>query len=133
MRTDIVVNWVKTLVTTQAIVVPGRIPDIPKRFIGVAMVPGSGLVLEDTFDVVAFQLTCRGGERNLADTENIADQIDRAILRHGSGFHLGTGSDRVWVEGLGRAGAGPSAAPLRDSESRWITTTTYWMSVSTDI
>ncbi len=133
MRTDVVVNWVKTLVTTQAIVVPGRIPDIPKRYIGVAMVPGSGLVLESLFDVIGFQLTCRGGERNLADTEYIADQVDKAILRHGSGFYLGSGNDRVWVDGLGRAGAAPTAGVLRDSESRWTTTATYWMSVSTNI
>lgn len=133
LTTQMVVDWLKPLVTTGALVVPGRIPDMAKRFIGVYLVPGAGLVLEDTFDVVGFQLSCRGGERNLADTEYIANQIDKAILRQGSGFHLGAGDQQLYVEGLGRAGSAPTAGAIPDSNSRWITTATYWMSISTDI
>lgn len=133
LTTQMVVDWLKPLVTTGAIVVPGRIPDIPKRFIGVYLVPGTGLAVDGVFDVVGFQLSCRGGERNLADCEHIANQIDKAIISHGSGFQLGSGSNSVHVEGLGRAGSAPVAGVIPDSDDRWTATATYWLSVSTDI
>lgn len=133
LRTKLIVDWLKPQVTTGAVVVTGRIPDIAKRFIAVYQVPGTGPVMEDMFDNVGFQLSCHGGERNLDDAERIALQIDSAILNGPDNFQLGAEGDSVWVNGLGRVGGSPLAQPLPDAQGRFICTATYYLTVSTNV
>jgi hypothetical protein len=134
LTTTTFADWLRPLITSGARVVPGRIPDMPNRVAGITKSPGPGLVMEGLFDVIGLTISCRGGENNITDAENIASEIDNILI----GKHLTIRSENlmigdVFVNGLGRVGGGPAQLSMPDSLSRWTFTCNYFAFVSTDV
>lgn len=130
--------WLKPLTTSGATVVPGRLPDMPNRVIGITKGSSPGLAMEGLFDVIGFTISCRGGENNLDDAEDIAGEIDDIIIgKHPSitveNFMIGEGADSVFVNGMGRVGGEPMQLSIPDSASRWTFTCSYYAYVSTNV
>lgn len=138
LTTTMLADWLKPLVTSGARVFPGRIPDTPNRVIAVVKGSGAGLEMDDLFDVMGISITARGGENNIDDAERIIGEVDDIFLgKHPSistqNFLIGVGDASVFVNGIGRTGAGPTQLPLPDSQSRYTFTCTYYAYVSTDV
>lgn len=126
--------WVRNAISSGAQVVPGRLPDMPNRVIGLIPIQGPGLVMESLFDVVAFQVQCRGAENNIEDAEAIALDLDNVILNAPDNFMIGSDLDGAWCNEIGRTGGAPSMqSPLPDSRSRFIFVCTYYAKVSTSV
>ena len=127
-------EWLKDRITSNAKVVPGRLPDMPNRVIGIIPVQGPGLVLEHTFDVVGMQIQCRGAENNIDDAEAIASEVDDVMIGSTPGFWFGDENQGAWCSGMGRTGGGPALlTPLPDPQSRFTFVCTYYAEVSTNI
>lgn len=138
LTTTKLADWLRPLITSGAKVVPGRVPDMPNRVVGILKVPAPGLTMDGLFDVIGFSVTCRGGENNLTDAENIAGEIDDIMLgKHAivnsENFVIGSGADSVFVSEIGRTGSEPIQFALPDSQSRWSFTCSYFANVSTDV
>lgn len=107
---------------------------MPNRVVGIIPVQGPGLVLDDMFDVVAFQIQCRGAENNIDDAENIALEVDDVLIGTHPGFWFGDSERGAWCSGTGRTGGGPALlSPLPDQQSRFTFVSTYYAEVSTNI
>lgn len=138
LTTTKLAEWLRPLVTSGAKVVPGRLPDMPNRVIGITKSSGPGLAMEGLFDVVAFTVQCRGGENNLSDAEDIAGEVDDIFIgKHPSAraenFLIGEGAESVWVSEIGRTGGEPSQLAMPDPQSRWTFTCSYFAYVSTNV
>lgn len=133
LTTAHLIDWLKPQITTGADVIPARIPSGPNRIISVFMVDGSGSQFEGTFDVVGIQITCRGAEHNLSDTEKIANQVDDVFINAAENFQLGPDGNSVWVNEIGRVGSPPVAAPIPSDQSRWTATCTYYIKCSNNL
>jgi hypothetical protein len=131
ISTQKLVDWLKPQLSSGAKGFAGRVPDMPNRVWGLTLQAGPGLVMENTFEVISFQIVSRGGENNLADSEAIAFEIDDAILHCPDNFEIGSpGVDSVWCNEMGRSGGQPTQSPISDSESRWLFSCTYYAQVS---
>lgn len=132
-----IAEWLTPLVTTGALVVPGRLPAMPSRVISIQMQPGAGLTMDGLFDSVTFQVSCRGQEDLLIDAEDIAFQVDDIFIGRTAqptrNFNIGVGSDSVYVSELGRTGGAPSQLPIPDDQTRWTFTCNYYAEVSTNV
>jgi len=131
-------DWLRPLLTSGARVIPGRLPDMPNRAIGITKSSGAGLEMEGLFDVVGIAITCRGAENNLGDAEDIATEVDDILLgKHPSvrmeNFLIGEGTDSVFVNGMGRTGGEPIQLSIADSLSRYVFTCNYFAHVSTNV
>ena len=126
-------SWLAAQVNSDAKVIPGRVPQTPNRVIGVQMQGGPGLVFEATYDVVTFQITCRGAENNLDDAERIALEVDNVILNAPANFEIGVDGNSVNCNDLGRTGGSPAQLPMSDPNSRWVFTCNYYGSFSTNV
>jgi hypothetical protein len=126
-------DWLRPQLTSGALVIPGRIPEIPNRIVGVNIIGGAGLIMEGIFDIVTFHIACRGAENNLPDAEAIALEVDNVILKSEPNFSIGVVNDSVFINDFGRVGAGPTALSIDDNLSRWTSTCNYYASVSTNI
>lgn len=136
LTTTKLANWLQPMVTSGARVIPGRLPDMPNRAIGITKSSGAGLTMEGLFDVIGFTITCRGGENNLADAEDIAGEIDDILLGKlvpNTNFIIGTGTDSVFVNGIGRVGSEPVQLNIPDPTSRYVFTCSYFAYASTDV
>lgn len=136
LTTTMLGDWLRPLITSQARVIPGRLPDMPNRAIGITKGSGAGLVMDGLFDIIAFSINCRGAENNLPDAENIAGEVDDIILgkvAKTENFLIGTGATSVYVNGMGRLGGEPSQLSITDSASRWVFTCSYYAYVSTNV
>jgi len=138
LTTTKLATWLKPLLTGGAMVVPGRVPDMPNRVIGIMKGSAPGLEMEGLFDVVGFIITCRGGENNFADAETIAGEVDDIFIgKHPTqgveNFIIGTGAASVFVNGLGRVGGEPIQLSIPDSQSRWTFNCSYFAQVSTNV
>lgn len=138
LTTTKLADWLRPLITSQAKVVPGRLPDMPNRVIGITKSSGPGLVMEGLFDVIGFTVSSRGGENNFADAEDIAGNVDDILIgKHATvgseNFLIGTGVASVWVSQVGRTGGEPIQLALPDSQSRWTFTCNYFAYVSTNV
>lgn len=85
---------------------------------------GPGLVLEQAFDVVAFQFRLRGQQGDYNDVESIAETIDKGLV---NGWPATIGGKRVGQ--IGRVGSAPSFL-LRDSGRRSHFTGNYLFTVA---
>jgi hypothetical protein len=131
-------EWLKPLITSGAMVVPGRVPNMPNRVIGITKGSGPGLIMDGLYDVIGFSITCRGGENNLEDAEFIAGEIDDIFLgKHPTtrteNFIIGSGATSVFINGMGRVGGEPIQLSTPDSQSRWSFTCNYFAYVSTNV
>lgn len=138
LTTTMLADWIRPLLSSDARVVPGRIPDVPNRVIGISRGTGVGLEMEGLFDIITFSITARGAENNLADAEMVADEVDDIFLgKHATAesenFLIGVGASSVFVNGIGRTGGGPTLLPLPDSQSRYVFTCSYYAYVSTNV
>jgi hypothetical protein len=138
LTTTKLADWLRPFTTSGAKVIAGRVPDMPNRVIGIVKTPGSGLEMDGLTDVVMFQVSARGGENNLADSEMIANEVDDIFIgKHATApttnFLIGVGSESVFISGVGRLGGEPSQLTLPDSQSRWTFTCTYYAYVSTNV
>lgn len=128
-------NHLKLHVTSQARIIPGRLPDLPNRIISVTLTSGAGFSMDGLFDAVGFTVTCRGAENNFTDAEMIAKEVDDIL----TGKFLDAKSisffmdDDVYVDVIGRTGGGPVQFPMADNQSRFIFTCNYYAQVATDI
>lgn len=126
-------DWLKPKIGSGALITSGRLPATPNRIIGLLPSVGPGLEMEGIFDVVAFQVSCRGGENNFDDAQAIANEVDEILIGKGAfpvdNFFMGN----VYVNGLGRTGSAPTTSAIPDSESRWVFTCTYYAYVSTNV
>lgn len=131
-------DWIRPLITSGARVVPGRLPDMPNRVIGITKASGPGLEMEGMFDVIGIAISCRGGENNLNDAETIANEVDDIFLgKHpnaqSENFLIGNPSTGFQLNGIGRRGSGPVTSNMPDTLSRWTFTCTYYAYVSTNV
>ena len=138
LTTTMLADWLRPLVTSGARVIPGRLPDMPNRAIGITKGSGAGLEMEGLFDVIGIAINCRGGENNLADAEDIAFEIDDIFLgKHPNArtenFLIGVGAKSVFVNGIGRVGGPPTQLTIPDATSRYIFTCSYFAYVSTNV
>lgn len=136
LTTTKLADWLRPIITSQAKVVPGRLPDMPNRVIGITKSSGPGLAMEGLFDVKGFMISCRGGENNLADAEDIAGEVDDILigkLVSTENFLIGIGADSVYVSQIGRTGGEPIQLSIPDSQSRWTFTCSYFAYVSTNV
>jgi hypothetical protein len=135
LTTRMLADYLKKHVTSQARVIPGRVPDMPNRIIAVTLGSGGGFAMDGLFDAVGFTITCRGGENNFPDAEAIAQEVDDIITgkypdAKSMSFFL---SDDVYVDVMGRTGGGPVQLPTADDSSRFILTCNYYAQVATGI
>ncbi len=138
LTTTMLAEWLAQHVTSGARVIPGRLPDMPNRVIGITRGSGAGPEMEGLFDVIGISIRCRGGENNLADAEDIAWEVDDIFMgKHPSAraenFLIGAGDASVFVNGIGRTGGGPSQVYLSDPDSRFVFTCHYFAYVSTNV
>jgi hypothetical protein len=138
LTTTMLADWLRPLVTSGARVIPGRLPDMPNRAIGITRGSGPGLEMEGLFDVIGIAINCRGGENNLADAEDIAFEVDDIFLgKHVSArtenFLIGEGANSVFVNGIGRTGSAPTQLTIPDATSRYVFTCSYFAYVSTNV
>lgn len=138
LTTTMIANWLRPLITSEARVIPGRLPGMPNRVIGITKSPGPGLEMDGLFDVIGFVITCRGAENNLDDAENIAGEVDDILIgRHPTistaNFLIGSGANSVFVNGFGRTGGEPTQMSMPDTEARWSFTCNYYGYVSTNV
>lgn len=131
-------EWLIPLLTSGAKVIPGRLPDMPNRAIGIRSSPGAGLTMDGIFDVAGFVIECRGAENNYADAENMAMEVDNIFIgNHPSvsveNFVIGEGMETTYINGMGRVGGPPTQLSMPDSTSRWTFTCNYFAYVSTDV
>lgn len=141
ITTTKIADWLRPQVTSGARVITGRLPDMPNRAIGIIMGSGPGLDMEGLFDIISFQITCRGGEQNLDDAEQIALEVDDILIGKGElfgseNFMVGIESEDdpgVYVSQIGRTGGSPSQLTLPDSQSRFTYTCNYFAHVSTNV
>ena len=132
-------EWLTPKLESGAKVISGRLPDQPNRVISLQMQGGPGLSMDGLFDILTFQVLCRGGEDNFDDAEGIALEVDNILI--GRTQHLvenfeisnPSGSDSVYVSGIGRTGGPPQQLPIIDSVSRFVFTCTYWIEASTNV
>jgi hypothetical protein len=89
-------DWLRPQLTSGALVIPGRIPEIPNRIVGVNIIGGAGLIMEGIFDIVTFHIACRGAENNLPDAEAIALEVDNVILKSEPNFSIGVRFRKGW-------------------------------------
>lgn len=85
---------------------------------------GPGFLLEQAFDVVAFQFRFRGAQGDYGDVETIAETIDKGIV---NGWPTDVGGKRVGK--IARVGSAPSFL-LRDSARRSHFTGNYLFTVA---
>lgn len=127
-------KWIENGISSGAHVVPGRLPRVPNRVVGVTSLQGPGLDFDTLFDAVGFRIDCRGAENNIEDAENIAYEIDNLILNAPDGFIIGTEENGVWCNEMGRRGSGPAQlGAVPDSESRFTFVCSYYAKVSTNV
>lgn len=139
-------DWLRPQITTGARVIPGKLSDTPNRVISIVMATGPGLGMEGLFDVVTFQVSCRGGENNLDDAETMALEVDDILTGRSLGnlyksenFMInveptdGVVDVGVYVSQMGRTGGRPSQLTLVDSQSRFTFTCNYFAHISTNI
>jgi hypothetical protein len=121
--------WIKNGITSSALVLPGRVPAMPNRIIGIVPGNGPGETIEGLFDIMVFNVSCRGGENNFADAEAIAFEVDRLFVNADVNFMI----DDVYVLGAGRVGGRPQALPLPDDQTRWTFTCSYYLEVQSGL
>lgn len=126
-------EWLKPKIQSGAMVVSGRLPSTPNRVVSLMPQNGPGLEMEGVFDVVSFQVSCRGGENNFDDAQAMATEIDNFFIGKDGypmeNFWIGN----VYVSSVGRLGSAPVTTPLPDQDSRWTFTCTYYAYVSTNV
>jgi hypothetical protein len=139
MTSKVFAEWLAPQITSGAEVIAGRLPEVPSRVIAIEMAPGAGLMMDGMFDVVSFQISCRGAENNLSDAEEIAIEVDNIMIGGTSQstenvtISIGTDGIGVYVSGMGRSGGGPSQERISDAESRWVFTCNYYVIASTNV
>lgn len=127
-------KWIEAGISSKALVVPGRMPEMPNRVVGVTSLQGPGMAFDTLFDTVSFRIDCRGAENNLEDAENIANEVDDLILNAPDGFYIGGEVTGVWCNNVGRTGGGPAMLrSLPDPRSRYEFVCTYFAQVSTNV
>lgn len=138
LTTSKLADFIRPLITSGVKVVPGRLPDMPNRVIGITKGSGPGLTMDGLSDVMGFIIQCRGSENNLPDAENISGEVDDIFLGknpyvHSSNFLIGSGTESVYVYRIERVGSGPIQLTMPDSQSRWTFSCSYVVDVSTDV
>lgn len=127
-------DWLKERISSDARVMPGRLPNVPNRVIGVTSLQGPGSDMETLFDTVPIRIDCRGAENNLKDAEAIAYDVDDVFLNAPDNFEMGEVGNSVWCNGIGRTGGAPALlSTLSDTESRFTFVCTYFVHVSTNV
>jgi hypothetical protein len=126
--------YLRQHVTSQARVIPGRLPDMPNRVISITFTAGGGFSMDGLFDAVGFSVTCRGGENNFPDAEMIAFEVDDILTgRYQDAKSMSFWIDDVYVDVIGRTGSGPTQLPMADDQSRFLFTCNYYAQVATNI
>lgn len=136
LTTAKIVEYVRSLITSDARVVGGRIPEVPNRIIAVQMGAGPGLAMEGLFDTMTFQVTCRGAENNLSDAETMALEVDGILTGRDSRLKVKSENfmiDNVYVSQCTRSGGSPSQLSMIDSQSRYTFTCNYIVQIATNI
>jgi len=80
IQTQDVVDWLNGLDPTLKAIVGPYVPDMPDAITSVMLVDGPGLQLEGSTDAVAYQVRCRGNQRNPQDAESRAWRVDQLII-----------------------------------------------------
>ena len=111
MTSDDVKAWLVANGITDKIDADGHIPTQPDRLVVLTMNGGPGEKRERTFDVLAVQVLCRGKQRDPADAEALARQVDDVFM---GATRATIGS--TYVASITRAG-GPPAFTAREPNS----------------
>lgn len=122
-------EWIEAHISSGAKVFTDRLPPTG-RIIYVRLGGGPGYDMEGAQDNITFTAECRGADRNYDDAEQIAWDLDRAILRYGDQPHdFGDGAYQYFV---GRLGGSPSQLLVADTSGRYAFTCNYFVTVATD-
>jgi hypothetical protein len=122
-------KWLEKYVTSGAKVYIDQMPDTG-RVIFITMQPGPGLELEGLLDNPAFNIQCRGAERDYEDAEAIALEVDSIILEYG---HLGFEMSDVVVQMMDRTGGAPQQINIADRASRFAFSCNYYAKAFSNI
>lgn len=121
LRPRQLITWLGAQTTHQvARTAPGQPPpDMPDRLIMVTFTGGAGLMLEGAFDRLTFQVRCRGGQNEPDSADDMAFEVDTALLT----AHMPT-IDAIPTLGFTRTGSPPAPSQTDDGE-RPTTVCTY--------
>lgn len=104
--------------------------EMPDRLVTVSLLPGLGLEMEGLIDNPVMQLRVRGPMNDYDEAEEFALELDRILTF--SSFPVEF--DGVYISRVRRSGGRPDTPfPDGDDGSRFILTSNYIVSVSTDI
>lgn len=103
--------------------------DSPDKLVVVTLQPGAGTLMEDLFDVPAFQLRSRGSVENYADAETLAFELDDLVLS----ADLPATLEGCYVDAMGRTGGAPVALGPPDSGGRFEFVCSYWARCQTNL
>ena len=125
MTTDDVKTWLQGQGVTDAFSTDGHIPPQPDRLVILTMSGGPGEKRERTFDVRSVQVLTRGKQRDPADAEALAAQVDDIFMA----AHRPTigGS---YVSTITRAGGLPSFTGREPNSGRVTFACTYLLEVA---
>jgi len=112
-------------ITTPIVAGPWVPDNLADRLIVLTVTGGPGSSLERLFDTHSFQARCRGTQRNPADAETLAAQVDDALLN----VVLPTRVGGRHVPRIDRAGSPPNAF-ARDSAGRDSFVCSYLLTIA---
>jgi hypothetical protein len=122
-------RWLEERIESGASIYYDRTPDTGRC---IRIIPGGsagGLQMDGLFDAPTFQIQCRGGENNYEDAEAIAYEIDNVFLNSSNNIMVGD----CYVQVIDRIGGAPQNLQIRDPESRFVFTCTYYAIASTGV
>lgn len=111
---DAMRSWLKAQVAQPNLEsFPGpELPNTPSKHFVLSWLAGTGLTVENMFDVRGFQLRVVGEQNDYASAEALAWQLDHAIV--GAVYPVTIGGMRVLS--IGRTGGGPEPMPEDDAD-----------------
>jgi hypothetical protein len=124
------IDWLAPQLYSDAVLVPGRLPTMPHRAVGLILQPGRGFDQDNNIDQPAILFQSRGGIDNFSDAEDIAYEIDSIFMTVPSEFDI---ADNIYVESIQRQGGAPSAMPLTDAQNRWVFNCAYIVRTFTNL
>lgn len=125
-----IAEWLSQFITSGAQVYNDVLPPTG-RIIFVRLISGPGYDLEGIQDNIGFSVEVRGADRNPFDAEQIAWDVDAAILHNGTSPY--EFSDGTYIYFVGRLGGTPASLPVPDGSGRYVFTCNYYVTVATDL
>lgn len=118
LKVQHIIDWLEPQLQSGVDIMPGKVPTgEPNRIIGILAATGRVLEMDGLIEPRGFTFQCRGGADNFGDAEDIAYELDSVLLAAPTDFDI---AESITIESIVRNGGGPTAAPIPDSQSRWL-------------